>query len=148
MADNIIVQYRFKDDDTGYTDAIVLPYDQFVAEYGSVETPDPQAIDAAKAERIQNYVDRMEEVRNAPPPTADEIAAAAEEEALIFVERLKQLEADRERIVLNLDGGSRTDTRTVLANAIDGVNLDTIIDTTETEITRDRTAEPPPTRER
>lgn len=91
MADEIIVQYRFTDPDTGYADAIVLPRAEFVAEYGSLTKLDTEKLEAAKAQRVANWQASLE----AAPlePTAEEAKAQAEAEAEAYISTVESLTA-------------------------------------------------------
>ena len=82
MSDEIVVQYRFKDETTGFADAIVLPLDDFLSEYGPLSKPHIDKIDAVKQERIANWQAAL----SAPQPEPDlkaEAQALADEVALL-----------------------------------------------------------------
>lgn len=87
MADEIVVQYRFRDETTGFADAIVLPLDDFLEEYGPLSKPHADKIEAAKAERLANWQAALSAPR--PEPTKAEVEA----EAAAFIEDVKARQA-------------------------------------------------------
>lgn len=98
MADEIIVQYRFTDPDTGFTDAIVLPRPEFVAEFGSLTKLDTGKLEAAKAERVANWQAALVQ----PEPTAEDAKAQAEAEAEAFLVAVESLNAQYDALTEKL----------------------------------------------
>lgn len=94
MVDQVIVQYRFTDPATGYADAIVLPLDEFKAEYGDPEDVDAGKIEAVKAQRVTNWQTAIEDAKNAPPPDPKVEAQLLADQVAALAEQLTVLEAD------------------------------------------------------
>lgn len=94
MVDQVVVQYRFTDPATGYSDAIVLPLDEFVAEFGELDKVDADAIEAVKAERVAGWTAALEDAKNAPPPDPKVEAQLLADQVAALAEQLTVLEAD------------------------------------------------------
>lgn len=92
MSDEVRIQHVFRDNATGYTDAIVLPFAEYVAEFGEVGKQDESKLEAVKAERVANWQAAL----SAPQPESDlkaEAQALADEVALL-TDRLAVAEAE------------------------------------------------------
>ena len=98
MADEIIVQYRFTDPDTGYSDAIVLPRAEFVAEFGSLTKLDTDKLDVAKAERVANWQAALVQ----PEPTVEEAKAQVVAEAESYVAQVEALAERRDDLLAKM----------------------------------------------
>ena len=70
MPDELFVQHRFRDEATGYADAIVLPQ----SEYEALSEDD---IEAIKAERVANWVEAVANPPEPVEPTEDDLRAEA-----------------------------------------------------------------------
>lgn len=92
MADEIIVQYRFTDPDTGYADAINLPLEDFKAEYGDLDSLDVEKIEAVKAERVAGWQAALDAPQPEPDPKAE--AQRLADEKVLLSERLAVVSAD------------------------------------------------------
>ena len=94
MVDQVIVQYRFTDPVTGYSDAIVLPLDEFVDTYGPLDKIDTDAIEGVKQARVENWQAVLDEAKNAPPPDPKVEAQVLADQVAALSEQLTVLEAD------------------------------------------------------
>lgn len=92
MADEVRIQHVFRDDVTGFCDAIVLPYEDYVAEFGEPGKQDEAKLEAAKAERVAGWQATLDAPQPEPDPKA-EAQALADEKALL-VERLAVVSAE------------------------------------------------------
>lgn len=110
-ADQVVVQYRFTDPVTGFSDAIVLPLDEFKATFGDLDAIDVAAVAQVKAERVANWQTALEDAKNAPPPDpkveaqelADRVAALSADLAVLEADLAVKVEAlppkDRPKVV-------------------------------------------------
>ena len=92
VTDEVRIQHVFRDEVTGYTDAIVLPFADYVAEFGEVGKQDESKLEAVKAERVASWQAALDAPQPEPDPKA-EAQALADEKALL-VERLAVVSAD------------------------------------------------------
>lgn len=86
-ADEIRVQHIFRDEASGFCDAIVLPK----AEY---EALDAEAIEALKAERVAAHKTLLAEVAARPAPSEAEVAEAKAQELVELEARVEVLRAE------------------------------------------------------
>ena len=97
--DEIRIQHVFRDEATGFTDAIVLPYDDYVSEYGEPGKTDEAKVDAVKAQRVANWQAAVAAPQPEPDlkaeaqALADEKAALQERLAVLTVELDAKIEA-------------------------------------------------------
>lgn len=93
MADEVRVQHIFRDPETGFTDALVLPKDEY-------EKLGVDAIETLKAERITAHRELLAAAPvEAAPPTAEELEA----ELAAVREQKAALEAREVELVASVD---------------------------------------------
>lgn len=105
--DSVRIQHIFRDPETGFTDALVLPRDAY-------DALDADAIEALKAERVAAHVAVLAE--KPAPPTPEEEKAQAEAEAEDFLAQVEALESRKEALVARLDA---TGADAALVEAVD-----------------------------
>lgn len=113
--DEVRIQHVFRDPETGFCDAIVLPIEDY-------ELLDVDAIEALKAERVANWQAALDAPQPEPvEPTKEDLEA----EAQSFLDEVALLGARKQALIAKLDDANgKLDIDLDLLNALDALRVE------------------------